>query len=249
MDRDLISTTFKAFATRVTIRSQDARPTNERAMSRPYHTYTVEELQYIRDNYAEVSAADIAARLGVSKRTVYQLAHKMGLYKDKAYIIRVAREASSKSTHGGVVTRFKPGVPSFNKGKKMEDYCTPEAIARSARTRFKAGHRPKNWRPVGSERVSKDGYIEVKMREGIRGWDMKHKVVWEKHNGKVPKGYKISFRDGNTQNCDISNLYLITFEELMRKNQIHNSPEEIKEVIYLRGRITREVNKQKRNGK
>lgn len=131
----------------------------------------------------------------------------------------------------------------------MEDYCTPEAIARSARTRFKAGHRPKNWRPVGSERVSKDGYIEVKMREGIRGWDMKHKVVWERHNGKVPKGYKISFRDGNTQNCDISNLYLITFEELMRKNQIHNYPEDIKELIYLRGRITREVNKQKRNGK
>ena len=140
-------------------------------MSRAYHTYTVDDLQYIRDNYAEVSAADIATHLGVSKRTVYTLAHKMGLYKDKAYIIRVAREASSKSTHGGVVTRFKPGVPPFNKGKKMEDYCTPEAIARSARTRFKAGHRPKNWRPVGSERVSKDGYIEVKMREGIRGWE------------------------------------------------------------------------------
>jgi hypothetical protein len=78
---------------------------------------------------------------------------------------------------------------------------------------------------------------------------MKHKVVWEKHNGKVPKGYKISFRDGNTQNCDISNLYLITFEELMLKNQIHNYPEDIKELIYLRGRITREVNKQRRNGK
>lgn len=217
------------------------------ARTRSNHKYSVEELTYIRDNYAEMSASAIAERLGVPKRCIYMLAHKMGVRKSKEWIARVARENSGLTTEAAIATRFQPGHIPANKGRKMEDICTPEALARSSATRFKVGHRPKNWRPVGSERVSKDGYIEVKMREGIRGWDMKHKVVWERHNGKVPKGNKISFRDGNTQNCDISNLYLVTYEDLMRKNTIHNYPEELRDVIRLRGVVTREINKQKKH--
>lgn len=36
-----------------------------------------------------------------------------------------------------------------------------------------------------------------------------HRYVWEKHNGKIPKGYHVHHKDHNTNNNDISNLELI----------------------------------------
>lgn len=37
-----------------------------------------------------------------------------------------------------------------------------------------------------------------------------HRVVWEFHNGPIPKGYHVHHKDGNTANNDISNLELKT---------------------------------------
>lgn len=216
-------------------------------ISRPYHNYTLEEVTYIKDAYAEISAQKIADKLGVPKRSVYQIARRLGLRKSKEYISEVARINSSRADHPGIATRFKPGNVPFNKGKKQIEYCSPEGIAASARTRFKPGNKPANWRPVGSERTNVYGYREVKVKEGLCAWRQKHQVVWESHNGKVPRGHRISFRDGNPLNCEIDNLYLVTVEEMMRRNTIHNYPEEIREITHLRAVVTREINKQKRN--
>ena len=35
-------------------------------------------------------------------------------------------------------------------------------------------------------------------------------MEWEKHNGKVPVGHLITFKDGNHRNCNIENLMCIT---------------------------------------
>jgi hypothetical protein len=37
-----------------------------------------------------------------------------------------------------------------------------------------------------------------------------HHVIWEEHNGPVPRGYKVCFVDGNHLNCAIDNLELLT---------------------------------------
>ena len=44
-------------------------------------------------------------------------------------------------------------------------------------------------------------------------WEFLHRAVWEEHNGPVPDGMVVSFRDSNRLNCDISNLMLITKAE------------------------------------
>ena len=41
---------------------------------------------------------------------------------------------------------------------------TPEAIERTKATRFKKGDKPGNHRKVGSERITVDGYIEIKTK-------------------------------------------------------------------------------------
>lgn len=119
-----------------------------------------------------------------------------------------------KKINTGLTGRFVKGQVSHNKGKKM----SPEVYEKCKHTMFKKGHRPHTWKPVGSERVSVDGYIEVKVKEP-RTWKLKHRVVYEQHHGKIPKGMNIVFADGNSLNVDVENLLLVSDSELARLNQ------------------------------
>ena len=56
------------------------------------------------------------------------------------------------------------------------------------------------------------GYIKVKVAEPDV-WEFKHRMVWEKHHGKVPPGHAITFLDGNKTNCELENLCLISTAE------------------------------------
>ena len=86
--------------------------------------------------------------------------------------------------------------------------------------RFKKGHCPKNHRPVGSERINVDGYIEIKVAEP-NVWKLKHRVVWEKVNGPIPENHALKFLDGNPLNCVVENLKLITRSELLIMSRYH----------------------------
>nr|WP_314758102.1 HNH endonuclease signature motif containing protein [uncultured Lachnoanaerobaculum sp.] len=115
----------------------------------------------------------------------------------------------------GVNTTFKKRHVPANKGKKMR----AEQYAKCKGTMFKKGHSPQNYRPVGSERVNVDGYIEVKVEDPNK-WNLKHRVIWEEHNGEIPKGKLVIFRDNNPLNCNIDNLLLISKGENMKMNNI-----------------------------
>ena len=108
--------------------------------------------------------------------------------------------------------RYPKGNVPHNKGKKMPiEWQAKE-------TQFKPGHMPHNYRPVGSERISKDGYIEIKVKDP-KTWQPKHRVIWEQHNGTIPKGYIVVFRDGNRRNLDIGNLALASRSISLKMNQ------------------------------
>lgn len=115
----------------------------------------------------------------------------------------------------GVSGCFKKGHVPHNKGKKM----SPEVYAKCAPSMFKKGNTPVNHRPVGSERITVEGYIEVKVAEP-RKWRPKHVVVYEEHFGPIPKGHIVVFADNNKMNLDPSNLLLITRNENARLNQL-----------------------------
>lgn len=108
--------------------------------------------------------------------------------------------------------RFVKGQTSWNKGKKFE------SRGRSAETQFKKGQRPLNYRPIGSERYTKDGYVEIKVSDTGRRWKHKHVHLWEQVNGAVPKGHAVIFLDGDKYNLSLDNLKLITRGELARLN-------------------------------
>lgn len=119
---------------------------------------------------------------------------------------------SRNHLNSGLTGRFERGHTPHNKGKHPGSY--PGMVA----TQFKKGHTPKNHRPVGSERVTRDGYPERKIAEP-NVWRPVHKINWEEVNGPVPKGYALVFKDSDKTNTDFSNLLLVTRAELARMNQ------------------------------
>lgn len=119
---------------------------------------------------------------------------------------------------------YKKGSIPWNKGLHYK------AGGRSKETQFKKGEMPPNWVPIGSERITKDGYIQIKIQEGKfqRNWRGKHILIWEEINGPLPDGHAIIFGDGDKRNFDIDNLILVTRAELLilnRKSLIKNDAE------------------------
>lgn len=105
---------------------------------------------------------------------------------------------------------FQKGSIPANKGTK--------GLTGANKTSFKPGQRPMNYKPIGSERVNVYGYIEIKVEEP-RVWKLKHRIVYEETYGPIPKGYNVIFGDGNKLNCDISNLILVSKNQLLIMNR------------------------------
>ena len=121
----------------------------------------------------------------------------------------------NRKLKNGIDCRFKPGCKPFNKGRKMPNHGGKE-------TQFKKGSVPPNRRPIGSERIdSKDGYVHVKVQDGHKNdnWKPKHILVWEEHNGPIPKGHVIIFGDGNNRNFEPDNLICISRGKLATLNR------------------------------
>lgn len=96
--------------------------------------------------------------------------------------------------------RFREGVPLKSNG------------------RLQKGHTPSNIKPIGAEKDGERGYIKVKVAMPDK-WEHKHRLVWEKEYGKIPKGHVVIFGDGNASNLNIDNLLCIPRRQLVRLNK------------------------------
>lgn len=124
----------------------------------------------------------------------------------KYKISQIAAFYKNHNLNSGLTGRFSKGHTPANKGKK--GYCAPGC----EKSWFQSGHIPINHQPVGSERVDRDGYTMIKTAEP-NVWQLKHKLIWENTNGKVPTGHIVIFLDGDKRNFDIANLALISQAE------------------------------------
>lgn len=131
---------------------------------------------------------------------------------------------SNHHISSGLTGYFEKGHIPHNKGKKMKK----DVYKKCAPTMFKKGNKPHNYRAVGSSRITKDGYTEIKVADPNK-WRLKHIIIWEKEFGPMPKHHCIIFLDGNKQNFDLKNLKLISRNEHATLNQ-HNLRSEFPEV-------------------
>ena len=122
-------------------------------------------------------------------------------------------------------------TPAQVRNRKKDQGITSGQVSRttekSRATQFKSGNLPHNTKPIGYERLSRDGYIEVKVKmrpsnpKCNDNFVPKHKLVWEAANGPVPEDCVITFKDGNKQNIALENLACITRGQNAIMNQAH----------------------------
>lgn len=114
----------------------------------------------------------------------------------------------------------------FVKGEKRADNPARKGHAPAGCEKgwFKKGGEPANRKPMGHERLGKDGYIEIKV-DMPNPWTghstryiHKHRWLWENANGPVPEGYALKCLDGDRTNCDPSNWEAVKRGVLSRLN-------------------------------
>ena len=165
------------------------------------HITTKEQDAYIAEINAGRSAADVTRMVNEKFGTNFTAEQIKG-YRSRHHL------------DSGLTGRFEKGQSPWNKGIHYV------AGGRSAETRFKKGQMPHTWRPVGSTRITVDGYKEIKVAEP-RKWRPYQNVVWEKaHGEKLKKGMKVIFADGDKMNFDPDNLLAVTFAEVAVMNRM-----------------------------
>ena len=125
----------------------------------------------------------------------------------------------------GLTGQFTKAHTPWNKGKRGLNIGGKE-------TQFQKGHQPINHRKVGSERITVDGYTEIKVAEPNK-WRLKHRVMYEKyHNVKLDPKQLIIFADRDKSNMSKENLLLVDNNQLLvlNHNKLINEDAELTKV-------------------
>lgn len=191
-------------------------------------TYTAEQLEFVKQHCTLEVNALYQAFVNQFKRDDVSAMNLNSLRKRNGW-------------RTGRTGHFAKGNVSHNKGKK--GWCAPGSEAGW----FKKGAVPANVAEVGTTRETEDGYLEMKMKPGMRQWRLLQRVIWERCNGKIPTGMVVSFLDGNKKNINIKNLVLYTNAENLQRNSIHQYPKEIAALVQLKSQISRQINKRIKN--
>lgn len=209
--------------------------------------WTEVELRLLRENFADSRTDDLAQALGRPYSAVAQKAANLGMRKSSAYL--AGPDAHRLDGVKGMGTRFQPGQKAWNAGKHYQPG------GRCAEGQFKKGrpaNEARNYLPIGSLRISKDGYVERKVTDDpqlvpARRWVAVHRLVWTAANGPVPNGHVVCFKPGrhttDPEAISADGLELVTRRELMLRNTYHRYGKDVAKLVQLRGALTRQINK------
>ena len=206
---------------------------------------TAEQKSEILRRYPHELTSKIAADLGVKVGQIYNLAMNRGLKKDPVYLASEDSGRLRRGVRSSQATEFKKGHIPFNKGQKM----VAEVYEKIKGTMFQKGNRPQNWKPDGTltPRPDKTGreYVHIKISDSK--WVLYHRYLWEQEHGPIPPKMKLVFINGNSVDCRLENLKLMTYAEAMQMNTWHRFTPEIKELIKLNNKLLRKINGKEQN--
>lgn len=196
--------------------------------------YTPAEESWLRDHYHVGTINDtldaFEREFGrrPSKQALFVKCNKMGLRKDRHHDERYEPVQQRIRWSEPRFARMREWMLEHDSGESV--YATIDAfeaefgvrLNRAQVSRFRSvygttrrtshgGGKPN--KPVGSERMGKDGYVMVKVAEWPTvpqtkdNWRFKHHIEWERANGRpVPEGWTVFFADGDKRNLDPDNL-------------------------------------------
>lgn len=111
-------------------------------------------------------------------------------------------------------------------------------------------------KPVGSMRVNK-GILQIKTihqpGQSKKCWRSVHEKVWTDEHGPASDGHALVFKPGmrTTELAEImlESIECITIAENMRRNFCINYPPELRDIIHLRGVLTKTINRRESNAR
>lgn len=210
--KDLVELTNKAMGTEFTVSKMRSFMTNHGLKNglspgidkgSPTNRYPQKVRDFIKANLKGNGPKAMQELVNKELRTSYTHSQIKGYY-------------SRNKLNSGETGYFDKGQEPWNKGKT--------GYMGANRTSFKKGHRPHNYKPVGSERVNSEGYVDIKIADPNK-WKPKHHIIWEEVNGPIPEGLVVLFGDGDKQNFNLDNLILVSRAQLAMLNKhklIHN---------------------------
>lgn len=195
-----------------------------------YRSWSPPEDARLAELYKTKPITEISEIMGRSTSSIHNRVQKLGLRRTDEY----------KAITGS--GRFGSGKKPWNAGLKGW-----QAGGRSKETQFKKGDKPSNtWRPIGAERISKDGILYRKVADtGVKkeDWRAVQVVIWEEHNGPLPDGHIVIFKDGDRENFDPDNLLAMTRADNMRRNSIDRYGSEYRSAALQLSWLKRKLNK------
>jgi hypothetical protein len=212
-----------------------------------------EEVSLLCEFYPHFHTEKVAQAVGRTVAQCYQKAAALGLLKTGRYLASAdaGRVTRGKQHPAMIASRIKPGDVPWNKGTKGMTGTHENCRA----TQFKKGRlasEARNYVPLGSTRISKDGYLERKVTDnpGIapaRRWVAVHRLAWEAVNGAIPAGHALVFKPGRRTRDEslitADAVELVTRAALMHRNSVHTKyPPEVARVVQLRGALSRQIN-------
>lgn len=222
--------TYKAMKSYLSGHKLKVGRTNEK-----HRKYKEEHIEFVKNNVKGITLKELTNRFN----------KEFNMNVSESAIANIKNKNNLQS--GIVGGQFEKGQTSWNKGKKMSSHQYEKCAA----TMFKKGNIPANARAIGSERIDKNGYILIKIQDGHKNenWIRKHRYLYEQKYGKVPKGYKVIFADGDNRNFDFDNLIIVSDAEelIMNRNNLFKEDTKLTKAGVAVAKLLDKVNKRKKD--
>lgn len=205
--------------------------------------YSVEEIAWLEVNRTMVISEYHRAFCAAFGREDVSAGHLHALRKRKGW----------KTGRTGC---FEKGESPHNKGKAFPVAATHPNCRK---TQFRAGSRTGkaavNYKPIGFERISKEGYRERKIHDGLpfkSRWKLVHRIEWESAHGPVPNGMVLKCL-GDKLDTRPSNWELVPRAMLPRLNggrhktriAFDDAPSELRPTIMAVAKLEHQVRERK----
>lgn len=127
-------------------------------------------------------------------------------------------------TYKDLAIAFSEAFDTDVNDSQIRHYCTRHFDLRKPHNTRVCAESKK--RKIYAEKIGERGVVWIKISDDMqtgrgnnKNWVRKAKWVWENAHGKIPSGGILVHLDGDQENCDLENLYLVDRKINMMLNQ------------------------------